>query len=331
MFELISVPISDNSENQSRTGYIRAMAGLKALNIPEIISGCDEEIAAKGEYLAQSYILQAYMSSVVIQSPATIDDDWLRDVQRMNAVIADVSVPEIIKHQAMFCRANLYNRNGRFKEANRDLKSLEDQYGNTGLFHVIKSCALFQFALNNESFFDLLVKCANILPNVYELQFQVVRAKSNHLSDQLVSLSFLMYSLENLIERFPLELAPRILLIGLYIEVDANKAHRMLRQVKKDFPNRLGEIVWLHGQLQPTHPSCVDYYKQALRAHKDDPNSFEGLLDYYETTTYEYAKAIEVCTKAMYNFLKEDDFKVMFERRQQLLKNIIRNNFWDKL
>ncbi|KAG4077531.1 hypothetical protein HA402_002958 [Bradysia odoriphaga] len=331
VFEPISVPVPDNPKSQPWTGFIRAMVGIKNLNIPEIMAGCDEEIVSKGKYLAQSYILQAYMSSVVIQSPATVNDDLQRDMQRMNDIISDVTIPETVKDQAKFCRANLNNRNGRFIEADRDLKSLEDQYGNTGLFNVIKSCALFQFALRDESFFKSLEKCAKILPDVYELQFQLIRAKSNYISDELASLAFMMRSLENLIKRFPLELTPKILLIGFYIELDVNKASRMLRQVRKDFPNRLGEMISLYGQLQPTHPSCVGYYKQAIRAHKDDPNSFEGLLEYFDTTTFEYAKAIEVCTKAMFNFLKKDDFKIMFERRQQLLKKIIHYKFWDKL
>lgn len=331
VFDPISVPIPDQPENQPWTGYIRAMAGIKELNIPEIMAGCDEEIASNGEYLAQSYILKAYMNSVVIQSPTTLTDDLRHDMQHMNDIISDATLPEAVTHQAKLCRANLHNRKGEFAEANRDLQSLKEQYGNTGLFHVIKSSALFQYALKNEDFIDSLATCSEFLPNVYELQFQVVYAKSNSIVDQLASTTFMMCSLEELIKRFPLELTPRLLLIGFYIELDVNKASGLLEQARQDFPNRLEEMTSLYGLLKPKQPSCVDYFRRAIRAHKDDPNSFEGLLNYFGSTTYEYAKAVEVSTKALFNFLKEDDFKDMFEHRQQLLKRIIRQNFWDKL
>lgn len=330
-FDPISVPIPDNPENQPWIGYIRAMAGIKELNVPEIMAGCDEEIATMGKYSAKSHILKAYMNSVVIQSPITLADDLQQDTQRMNDIISDAASPETVKHQAKLCRATLYTRKGQFGAANLDLNSLENRYGNTGLFHVIKSGAIFQFALKNEDFIESLVNCSECLPNVYELQFQVAYAKSNHISDPVESATFMMRSLENLIKRFPSELSPRILLVHLCIDLDVNRANRILKQARQDFPDRLEEMISLDGRLKPRHPSCVSYFKRAIRAHKDDPNSFEGLLNYFDSTTYEYGKAIEVSTKALSNFLKEDDFKEMFEHRQQLLKRIIRHNFWNKL
>lgn len=331
VFDPISVLIPENPENRPVTGYIRAMVGIKELNIPETMSGCDEEISSKGKYLAESYILKAYMDSVVLQTPTTVIEDSEQAMERMNDIILDETVPEKVKHQAKFCRVNLYNRKREFEAADCDLQSLKDEYGNTGLFHVIESSTLFLFALHDEDFFESLVECANALPNVYELQFQVVYAKSNYIRDPLASATFMLRSLENLIERFPMELAPRILFVGLCVELDVGKAARVLQQARNNFPDRLEEMISLYGLLKPKAPSCVDYYKRAIRAHKDDPNSFEGLLNYFESTTFEYAKAIEVSTKALSNFLKKDDFKEMFERRQCLLKRIIRQHFWDKL
>lgn len=330
IFDAISVPIPENQP--VKTGFMRAMAGINDLNKDEIMAGCDEEISSKGKFLAQSYILMTYMKSVVIQSPKTIDEDVRQGIQRMNAIILDATIPEKIKHQAIFCRANLYNRRYEFFEACRDLDSLEDQYGSTGLFHVIKSCALYQMALENEDFHESLEKCAEVLPDLYEIHFQAMYAKAKAIQNSSKKFFFMISSLERLIKRFPLELPPRMFLITLYIEMDDTRtATRLLEQTKKDFPERLEDFISLYGRLRPKNPSCVDHFKRGIRAHKDDPNSFTGLLEYFSSTSHEYAKAIEVSTKALASFLKIDDFQEMFEHRQQLIKKIIRQKFWDKL
>lgn len=328
MIDPISVQIPSN---QPLTGYIRAMAGINEVNLDEIMTGCEEENTSKGKYLARSYILKAYMNSVVIQSPSYLKQDWHQDMQRMNEIISAAKIAENIKHQAKLCRASLYNRRGQFQDANCDLKSLEKQYTNDGLFHVIKSGALFQFALSNRNFLEPLVKCSRLLPNVYEIQFQTIRAKTNYITNPVTSTAHMLASLEHLSKRFPTELAPRILSIALYIELDTSKATSILEQATKDFPDRFDELISMYGLLNPNHPSCVTYFKRALRTNKEDLNSFQGLLDYFTSSTYEYAKAIEVSSAALLNFLQEDDFKSMFEHRQLLLKKIIRQNFWDKL
>lgn len=322
----ISVPIP---ENHSVAGYIRAMAGVKELNLNEIMAGCEEEKTSKGKYLAQSYILKSYMNSVVIQS--TLTEEWHRDMQRMNAIISTATTPENIKHQAKLCRANLYNSKGQFDEANRDLKSLEKQYANSGSFHVIKSGALFQFALNNKNFCKSLAQCCLFLPNFYEIQFQKMYAEALHMNDSILRASFMVSALKSLVKRFPSKLPPRLLLITLYIDLDINQATNILNQTRKDFPDRLDEFISFYGKLKPSHPICVKYFKRALSANMDDPDSFSGLLTYFSTTSYEYAKAIEVSTKALSLFLKKDDFQEMFEHRQNLLQKIIRQKFWDKL
>lgn len=324
----ISVP---NPGNQPVTGFLRSMKGINEVNLDEIMAGCEEEKSSDGQYLAQSYILKAYMNSVVIQSPSYLQTDWQQDMQHMNEIISAAKYTENLKHQAILCRANLYNSVGLFQVADCDLNSLEKQYTNNGLFHVIKSGALFQFALSNRNFLEPLVKCSRLLPNIYELQFQTIRAQTNYIVDPIASTAHMLASLEHLTKRFPAELAPRILLIALYIELDIRKATNILKQARKDFPNRLDELSSMDGLLNSNNPSCVKYFKRALRANKEDLNSFQGLLDYFSLSTYEYAKAIEVSTAALLNFLREDDFKSMFEHRQLLLKKIIRQNFWEKL
>lgn len=326
VFDPIIVPIP---ENQPLSGYIRAMAGIQELKLDKIMAGCEEEITSMGFYLDRSYILKAYMNSAVIQSPAK--EDLQQDMRRMNQIISSVNSPAKIKHQSKFCRVSLYHHKCKFLEAENDLSSLEDRYGNTGLFHVIKSGALFQFVLKHQSCFESLAKCSELLPEVYELQRQIVYSKANNINDQLAATAFMISSLEELVKRFPLEVAPRIRLIGLYIHLDVNKALQMLEQARKDFPNRFDEFISLYGLFKPRDPSCVDYFKQSIRAHRDDPNSFRVLLDFFGSTTFEYAKVIEVSTKALFHFLKRRDFKEMFQRRQQLLELIIRENFWDKL
>lgn len=55
------------------------------------------------------------------------------------------------------------------------------------------------------------------------------------------------------------------------------------------------------------------------------------LLDYYSLTTFEYGKALEVATKALSSFLQKADFKEIFEKRQKILKQIVRHDYWNRL
>lgn len=95
------------------------------------------------------------------------------------------------------------------------------------------------------------------------------------------------------------------MLISLHIDRDNDKAMQMLEQAGKDFPNRPDELISLYGHLNPKDPSCVNYFKQSIRAHADDPYSFGGLLRYFVSTTFEYGKAIEVSTKALSGFSRK--------------------------
>lgn len=105
----------------------------------------------------------------------------------------------------------------------------------------------------------------------------------------------------------------------------------MLKKCERDLPNHTNELNCVYGMLKPDHSSCVAYFKQALEFNKDDPGALTGLLEYFYSTTFEYAKAIEVSTKALYSFLPPTDFQKMFEHRQALLKRIVRQDFWDRL
>lgn len=330
VFDAIMVSIP--SDESLITGYRRAMVGLKELNVDEIMAGCKEEITSKGTYLAQSFILDAYVTSMIIQDPFARETSLFEAMQRMNSIISDANIPDKIKHQAKFCRANLYMRIRQFSEANCDLKSLESLYGETGLFHVIKSCAIYTFALNDERFYEPLLKCAAILPDVFDIHLKVLQATLLTIHDSTASRNFLVSSLEGLVMRFPTKLTPRMLLIHCYFDLtETSKATKMLREARKDFPDRTEEMIGLYGLLKPKHPSCVNFFRRAIRERHEDVHSFTGLLKYFASTTHEYAKAIEVSTKAMYNFLDEEDFEKMFKHRQHLLKRIIEQNFWDKL
>lgn len=328
IFDALSVPIP---KNQAAIGYTRAMIGVNELNVDKIMGGCKEEEAIKGKHLAQSYIMRAYMNSLVL-SPSNFQKESSKDLRHLKEIISDVKSPENIKFHAILCRANFYNRIHQFGDAKRDLKSIEKKYKNSGLFHVIKSGALLQLSQSNAEFIEPLSTCCKLLPNVFELHYQRAIAITNCLSNKIVRTAARVVEFEQLISKFPKELLPRVCLAGIYAKLDdTHKAKKILKKAKKDFPNCLDEISCVYGMLRPTHSSCVQHFKRSLEYNKDDPGSLYGLLNYFSSTTYEYAKAIEVSTRALYSFLQVQDFKDMFQHRQTLLKRIVLQDYWDQL
>ncbi|XP_037036051.1 mitochondrial import receptor subunit TOM70-like [Bradysia coprophila] len=174
ILDLISVPIPNN---ETHIGYIKAMAGLKELNIDKIMAGCIEEEAMKGNHLAQSFILRAYMNTVAKTSPSNTKREYPKDLRRMNELILDENTSENIKFNALLCRANMYNRKGDFEEASAELKPLEKKYKNNPLVYIIKSGALLQLSQSNPKFLKELNNCCTLLPNVYELHLQLTLAE----------------------------------------------------------------------------------------------------------------------------------------------------------
>lgn len=320
IFDPICVPIP---ENGPPTGYIQAMMGVKELNVDKIMTGCKDEEASKGPYLAQSYIIRAYINSMVIASPSNFTLECSNDMRRLHGIILDEKTPENIKFHARLCHANVNFRRLKFEDANRDLELLEKKYPNNALLYVIKSGALLQLPFSHNEFFEPLKRCCLLLPNVAELHFQKALAAPPCRR---------VAQLNELIKQFPNELGPRLCLAGIYAKLNlTHKAKKILTKAEQDFPNCLEELSSVYGMLKPTHSSCVEYFKRALKYNKDDPASFKGLFDYFGSTTFEYAKAIEVATKALQSFLQAFDFQEMFESRHALLKRIVRQNYWNKL
>lgn len=329
ILDLISVPIPNN---QPHTGFIKAMVGLNKFDIDKIMAGCKEEEVSKGKYLAQSFIVRAYMNAVALTSSSKCSLEYPKDLRRMNELIWDGTTSENIKFNALLCRATLYQRKLNLKAANHDLKSLEEKYKNNPQVYIIKSGALLQLSLQRPEFMEALNKCCKLLPNVLELQLQQVTAEVAQLKTSIIRTAARIVKFEQLINRFPNEIEPRVCLATIYAKLNQKqKAKKILKKSERDLPNRLNELNTVYGMLKSEHSSCVAYFKRSLEFNKDDPGAMFGLLKYFHSTTYEYAKAIEVTTKALYSFLPASDFQEMFEHRQALLKRIVRQNFWDRL
>ncbi|XP_037033876.1 mitochondrial import receptor subunit TOM70-like [Bradysia coprophila] len=329
ILEPLTVPIPNN---QPRVGYIKAMVGLKEQNVDKIIAGCTEEETTKGTYLAESFILRAYMNAVAISSPSNISREYRKDLQRLNELIRNEKTPENIKFNALLCRANMYNRQQNFKDAQSELNALDKKHKNNRLVYIIKSGALMMLAHGKPEYLPMLSKCCLLNPNVFDLHMQLALSELANPAKAMSPMTNPFARFEQLIARFPNELEPRLCLAGMYAKLnDSQKAKKILRKAEKDFPNRKIEMSSVNGMLRPTHSSCVAYFKRSLEINKDDPSSLKGLLDYYNSTTHEYGKAIEVCTRALGSFLQVTDFQTIFELRHALLKRIVQQKYWNRL
>lgn len=329
ILDLICVPIP---KNQPHIGYIKAMVGMNQFDLDKIMAGCKEEEAMNGKYLAQSFIVRAYMNTVAVKSVSKFSREYPKDLRRMNMLIWDEQTPEDIKFNALLCRANMYNRRGNFKDASTELKSLEEKCKNNTLVYIVKSGALMQLSQRYPEFSEALHKCCTLLPNVYELQMQQVMTEVATLKNPLLRIGAQLTKFDQLINRFPNEIEPRMCLAGLYAKMnETQRAKKILMKSERDLPNHKNELNSVYGMLKPTHSSCVAYFKRSLSFKKDDPNALTGLYEYFYSTTFEYAKAIEVSNKALYTYQQAADFQKMFECRQALLIRIVQQDFWHRL
>ncbi|KAG4073018.1 hypothetical protein HA402_009437 [Bradysia odoriphaga] len=226
----------------------------------------------------------------------------------------------------------MYNRQGNFKDAMSELNALEKKHKNNPLVYIIKSGALMMLAHGKPEYLPMLSKCCALIPNVFDLHMQLALSELANPANRMAALTNPFAKFEQLITRFPNELEPRLCLAGIYAKLnDTQKAKKILKKAEKDFPNRKIEMSSVNGMLRPKHSSCVAYFKRSLETNEDDPGSLKGLLDYYNSTTYEYGKAIEVCNRALNSFLQVTDFQEIFELRHSLLKRIVQQNYWSQL
>lgn len=70
---------------------------------------------------------------------------------------------------------------------------------------------------------------------------------------------------------------------------------------------------------------------QGLLINGMDTLAFRGLYRYYMEKTHEYGKALEVINHALSVCNEEDRLMEMFDKRHELLMNIIEENFWQRL
>lgn len=153
--------------------------------------------------------------------------------------------------------------------------------------------------------------------HVFPLHFP--KSKKNCVNDLVASNAFMIDSLEEIVKLFPSIFEPRQLLISYHIDRDKDKAKRMLEQASKDFPNHPDEFISLYDHLNPKDPTCVNYFKQSIRA--EDPYSFGGLLPYLVSTTFDCAR-LSKCLRKRY----------LVSKSKEILKNFfyVDSNCWSK-
>lgn len=326
---LVSITIKFASDLPNK-GYIRAMKGLIDMNDREIMIGCNEEMANRGEYFDQSCILRAYMNVVVYPSSSEIDR--YRDLEQLNSIISRNESSMEVKFGAKLCRANIFIHGGRLSEANRFLDEVEADYPNNGLVYIIKCGALTMKSVGYPQLYDNLCRCCALLPNFFEVHFQKALAEFNlEQNDINLADKRLVTQLKELILKFPKELTPRLVLGSKYLdENQIGKAKELIKKADRDFPDKTN-IDCLRGRLNPMHPASVEYLKHAIRVNTEDDAAHQCLFNYYVLKSHEYAKALEVANRAMTNCLEDDINAEMFRSRQTLLSKIVAQNFWDKL
>lgn len=339
----IIMPIGNRSTEK---GYMRAMMGYNELNIAELEAGCIEEITQKGEHLIESQILMAYLhTACTILHPAC-----LKDVDILRGIATSKDTPAKLYNSVQLCLANTLmeshrhslknpppsyagtSRQNFFKQAVNELNKIEKFCAREKIF-IIKSGVLIDGILykpNDEFIRNLKVVC-KLMPDFCYAHWQLFYAELKS-KGVLARCDELMRRQEKLFRRFPHSIELRgNYVIKLFAIGQGDKALQELNNMRRDNPDRIDDTWWIQGRINMGKPISVLCLKRAIMHTPSQMEFYEQLVEYFESTTHEYGKALEVINMALDKVDSVGFYGTFFELRQKLLLRIESQNFWDKL
>lgn len=339
----IIVPIGNCS---TQKGYFRAMMGYNELNIDELEAGCIEEIAQKGKYLIESQILMAYMHT----SCTSLHLVCLKDVDILRGIANSRETPVKLYNSVQLCLANTLMESHRhslknayenepraprqnfFKQAINELNKIEKFCAREKIF-IIKSGVLIDGIIHkpNDEFIRNLKVVCKLMPDFCYAHWQLFYAELKS-EGSLVRAAELMDRQERLFHRFPHSIELRgNYVVRIFALGNGDKALQELNNMRRDNPDRIDDTWWMQARINQGKPISVMCLKRAINNTPSQMEFYEQLVEYLESTTHEYGKALEVMTMALDKVDSLGFYGDFFEWRQKLLLRIESQNFWDQL
>lgn len=331
LFDQLITAIDESAPN---IGYNRAIRGLNNFDFDELMAGCSEQLACTERTLNyhRCVIMRGFAICIVNPKREDINMDTIDIISQLIEIIENVPSTDNLTASALLCLAILYDLQVGKKERTDSLLNIveEEQPDHLGVF-VIRSGLLREpSSTPTPSEYRATVRCCQLKPTFVDVHFQ--KLQYEHKLKIIPSNSGYMRALQKLVDQFPNDMHPRIVLYNELLSIQQfDKARQLIDETLAKFPHKAPMMYTPRAMLKPMDPSSVDLLKKGIIANVNDTTAYMSLFEYYEKKTHEYAKALEVLNRAYLHCNGEHNLERVFVYRHKLLTRIIMQNAWHKL
>lgn len=309
------------------------------------MSACDVEIASDGEFMDESRFLRAQMHLLLLPFGSATKQRLSNDLLELkNMHKASQNQALIFGTKLLMCRIQFslqqYSKRHSTTSLYRTLASDPDAQ-RRGIVHFwcgYDQCATLesdelQHGLEELRISQKLLGEKFFAARFYQTIFSLMLPPN---ASELKPVDQYVLRMGKLHLRFPNEIQPIKLLINYYIRKKelGMAAHYLLVWRNALNVNEATDGTTNEPPAETTKfrlVAIIDYLKKAIRDDPDGYEAYDALIDIYLEQTFEYAKALEVMTRAMALTHDRRIYGLLFERRQSLLSRIAAAKFWPEL
>lgn len=332
-------------------GFRSAINALHRNQYSLIVPACEVEIMLNGEYVDESRLLRAQMHHLmlpfgsaakrlltddlselkkILMTPQSRDDDLLFETKLLISRIF-FALEQYETEVPKYTTFSIFDSEPRKKRK--------------GIAHFwlgYDMCATYQPPEILEGL-KLLRRSVEMMGKkffvgqFYEIVFSLTSDQFAHSSGQKTTSS----PVDNYISRlnklhlfFMNEIQPVQLMINYYLQ---NKAYKVaaiyiqtLAKLSQPTSNGAPKIA-VNANENAELDIIIEYLKSVIRDDPKEYAAYDALIGIYWEKTHEYAKCLEVLSKAMAEMCDQRLYRQLFQRRQKLLLSIATANFWPEL
>lgn len=336
-------------EDDSPTGFRSAINALHRDEHSEIAPACKVEIVTNGEYANESRLLRAQMHHLVLPLGSATKKLLIEDYQELRKIVdAEQSLNDDLVFEAklLICRIvfalQLYNKVSEKSSlyAKFAKEMVARRKGITEFWQGYDLCATLEKP-DLVSGLQLLKRSAHsmgidvFVAQFYQVVFDLTKNRFECTSQTTTKpLEQYVLRLGSLHMRFPNEVQPLKLLINYYIQTKSYTLAAMYVQtLAKLLPQTDSSVPQIEGAAtqHDDRELIIGYLKSVIRDDPEEFAAYDALIDIYAEQTFEYAKCLEVLSKALAEISDRRLYRQLFQRRQKLLFSIVAANFWPEL
>lgn len=335
------------------TGFRLAVNALHRNDYLLIVPACEMEIKANGEFANVSHLLRAQMHLLLLPADNASKRLLIADLRALKDVLIALDDSDdqhlLFELNVIVCRirfALVENKGSSTKlyavpadnpsRKRRAIAKFWQGYDLCATFESLEILQGLELVRRSTELLGAKFFAGQFYYTIFLLASQefVHSTAANVRSELLKPTAKYISRLGKLHSQFPREIQPVKLLINYYIQTKAYKLVDLYVRTLNDLRRKSSDADAV-ASTSATHKHetqvAIDYLKSMIRDDAEEYAAYDALIDIYSQQTHEYAKCLEVFTKALAEIRDRRLYRHLFERRQQLLRRIAAANFWSEL